>query len=70
MEFRNSNQQLKYLVAVQKTGSSITFKEFKLLLNCKLDCKSSNSQLRRKVLAFLKAKEWLRKSQKILLLGW
>ena len=33
MEFRNSNEQLKYLFTVQKTGSSITFKEFKLHLN-------------------------------------
>ena len=36
IEFRNSNQQLKYLVTVQRTGSSITFKEFKLLLNFRL----------------------------------
>ena len=33
MEIRNSNEQLEYLVTVQKTESSITFKESKLLLN-------------------------------------
>ena len=33
MAFRNSNQQLKYLVTVQRTGISVTSKEFKLLLN-------------------------------------
>ena len=63
MECRKSNQQLKYLAVVQRTGIAITFKELRLndqKFKISQTVNQATASRRRKVLVFIKTKKWLR----------